>query len=137
MTDKPEAHVPVRLYFTIPDERALRELVSLWQLYQRNEPLGHGRASWRQVFEHLKDIRPWGPSDRLTADAIQDWQERLEAAPQRPVRFETEFWFRDNEERRRRTEHSFEAMLGGLGACPGNSKKRSGQGASSSIRWTV
>ena len=24
-----------------------------------------------------------------------------------------------------------------LGACPGNSKKRSGQGASSSIRWTV
>jgi Subtilase family len=67
------------------------------------------------VFEHLKDIRPWGPSDRLTADAIQDWQERLEAAPQRPVRFETEFWFRDNEERRRRTEHSFEAMLGGLG----------------------
>jgi hypothetical protein len=25
----------------------------------------------------------------------------------------------------------------GLGACLGNSKKRSGQGASSSIRWTV
>jgi hypothetical protein len=31
VTDKPEADVPVRLYFTIPDERALRELVSLWQ----------------------------------------------------------------------------------------------------------
>ena len=26
---------------------------------------------------------------------------------------------------------------GALGACLGNSKKRSGQGASSSIRWTV
>ena len=28
-------------------------------------------------------------------------------------------------------------MPADLGACPGNSKKRSGQGASSSIRWTV
>ena len=28
-------------------------------------------------------------------------------------------------------------LVEALGACPGNSKKRSGQGASSSIRWTV
>lgn len=115
VTDKPAAGVPIRLYFTIPDERALRELVSLWQRFQRNEPLGSGRASWKQVFEHLKDIRPWGPKDRLTADAIRDWQDRLETAPQKPVRFETEFWFRDNEARRRRTENSFGAMLGRLG----------------------
>src|SRR5689334_10504850 len=39
VTDKPAAGVPVRLYFTIPDERALHELVSLWQRFQRNEPL--------------------------------------------------------------------------------------------------
>jgi hypothetical protein len=32
---------------------------------------------------------------------------------------------------------AFGAGLFALGACPGNSKKRSGQGASSSIRWRV
>jgi hypothetical protein len=115
VTDKPTAGVPVRLYFTIPNQQALHELVSLWRQFQRNEPLGRGRASWRQVFEHLKDIRPWGPNDRLTPDAVRDWHERLETAPDRPIRFETEFWFRDNEERRRRTEDSFGAMLGSLG----------------------
>jgi hypothetical protein len=115
VTGKADAAVPVRIYFTIPDERALRELVSLWQRFQRGEPLGTGRAAWRQVFEHLKDIRPWGLQDRLTTDAVQDWRERLEEAPERPVRFETEFWFRDNETRRARTDDSFRAMLAGLG----------------------
>ena len=115
ITDKPTAGVPVRLYFTIPDQQALQELVSLWRHFQQNEPLGYGRASWKQVFEHLKDIRPWGPEDRLTTDAVRDWHERLEVAPERPIRFETEFWFRENEARRRRTEDSFGAMLGGLG----------------------
>jgi carbon-monoxide dehydrogenase large subunit len=34
-------------------------------------------------------------------------------------------------------ERLIELVARDLGACPGNSKKRSGQGASSSIRWTV
>jgi hypothetical protein len=37
----------------------------------------------------------------------------------------------------RRTKSGSSIFHPRLGACPGNSKKRSGQGASSSIRWTV
>src|SRR5262249_24372382 len=92
-----------------------RELVSLWHLFQNDQPLGSGRAAWRQVFEHLRDIRPWGPQDRLTEDAAHDWGERLAAAPDAPIRFETEFWYRENEARRHRTEASFQAMVEGLG----------------------
>ena len=80
---KDDKRVPRRFYFTIPDRTALGELVSLWRRFQRGEALGRGRAAWHSVFGHLADVRPWGPQDRLTADAIEDWRERLELAPDR------------------------------------------------------
>jgi hypothetical protein len=41
---KTEKAVPVRLYFTIPDAVALRELVRLWELYKADQPLGYGKT---------------------------------------------------------------------------------------------
>ncbi len=102
-----DKNVPRRFYFTIPDQTALRELVSLWNRFQRGENLGYGRTAWRDVFSHLADMRPWGPMDRLTEEAIEDWRERLEFAPDTPIRFEVEFWFRDNATRREQAERTF------------------------------
>jgi hypothetical protein len=114
-TAKPDKKVPVRFYFTLPDATALNELVSLWNRFQRSEPLGLGRAEWKKVFEHLTDIRPWGPQDRLTEEALDDWRERLADAADQPVQFEIELWFRDNPERRAIAERSFAAELTRLG----------------------
>ena len=115
---EPREHkrVPRRFYFTIPDQTALRELVSLWQRFQRGEELGRGRTAWRDVFGHLADVRAWGPRDRLTKEAIEDWQERLQTAPDTPIRFETEFWYRDNAARREAAEATFTEELRDLGA---------------------
>ena len=110
-----DKRVPRRFYFTIPDQTALRELVSLWQRFQRGEELGRGRTAWRDVFGHLADIRPWGPRDRLTEEAIEDWRERLEMEPDNPVRFEVEFWYRDNAARRETAEAAFTENLAELG----------------------
>ncbi len=112
---KDEKRVPRRFYFTIPDRTALRELVSLWQRFQRGEELGRGRTAWRDVFGHLADVRPWGPQDRLTAEAVTDWRERLEFAPDRPIRIEAEFWYRDNAARRGTAESKFMEKLRDLG----------------------
>jgi len=106
-TAKPEKKVPRRFYFTMPDERALQELVSLWHRFQRREDLGRGRAEWQKVFSHLANIRPWGPQDRLTQEAIEEWETRLAAQPDQPIRFEVEFWHRENPARRERTEADF------------------------------
>ena len=111
-----DKRVPRRFYFTIPDQTALRELVSLWQRFQRGEELGRGRTAWRDVFGHLADVRAWGPRDRLTKEAIEDWQERLQTAPDTPIRFETEFWYRDNAARREAAEAAFREELRDLGA---------------------
>jgi hypothetical protein len=112
---KPQKAVPVRFYFTFPDQVALAELVSLWKRFVRGEALGHGRTEWRNVFGHLSDIRPWGPKDRVTADALADWEERLRIAPEEPVRFDVEFWYRTNPDARQRAERSFITELERLG----------------------
>lgn len=108
--------VPRRFYFTIPDQRALRELVSLWKRFQRGEELGRGRTAWRDVFGHLADVRPWGPKDRLTKEAEDDWRERLQSAPDTPIRFETEFWYRESAERREAAEATVTDEMRDLGA---------------------
>jgi hypothetical protein len=104
---KPEKRVPRRFYFTMPDESALQELVSLWRRYQRGEDLGRGRTEWQKVFGHLANIRAWGPQDRLTHEAIEEWETRLATQPDQPIRFEVEFWHRGNVVRRERTEAAF------------------------------
>jgi hypothetical protein len=110
-TVKGDGRVPVRMYFTLPDERALRELVSLWQRHQRGETLERGKKAWRDVFRHLKDIRPWGPKDRVTPEALEDWEERLQAAKGKPVRLEIELWFRDRDDRRAQAEQALGQVL--------------------------
>jgi hypothetical protein len=107
--------VPIRLYFTIPDTEALRELVRLWELFKAEQPLGYGKSQWKNVFEHLADVRPWGPKDRLTEETIANWTDRLDTAGEQPVRFEVEFWYRDQEARRRTAERGFAAELERLG----------------------
>ncbi|MCZ8036314.1 MAG: S8 family peptidase [Novosphingobium sp.] len=93
---KPDKPIRRRIYFTMPDATALREIVSLWNRYQRGEALERGRTEWRKVFDHLSDIRPWGPKDRVTEEAKADWLNRLEQAPDNPVRFEVEYWYQTN-----------------------------------------
>ena len=59
-----------RLYLAMPDVEALRQLLSLWERWQRGNGLPHGFTPWRDVFASLRKIRPWGPVDRLSEETI-------------------------------------------------------------------
>lgn len=48
----------------MPDVRALAELVALWRRW-RDKRLARGETPWNGVFELLRDLRPWGPQDRV------------------------------------------------------------------------
>lgn len=61
-----EADKQPHAYLMVPDMAALRSLESLWRRWQRNQ-LQHGETSWAHVFSLLKDLRPWGPLDRVHA----------------------------------------------------------------------
>src|SRR5947207_4964947 len=60
-TDEDKAPVA---YLMVPDIQALRNIESLWQRWQRGQ-LAQGETAWRDVFSLLRDLRPWGPDDRI------------------------------------------------------------------------
>lgn len=54
------------MYLLVPSVRALKEIVSLWKRYTEGEALPRGFTKWRDLFNQLRDVRPWGPRDRVT-----------------------------------------------------------------------
>lgn len=59
-----------RLYMAMPDVQALRHLLSLWRRYQDGESAPRGFKPWFDVFDHLHDLRAWGPRDRVPDETI-------------------------------------------------------------------
>ena len=57
-TDRP---VGGRLYLAMPDVRALRELLRLWDIWRSEGDLPRGHTPWRDIFANLRNVRPWGP----------------------------------------------------------------------------
>ena len=92
-TDRP---LGGRLYLAMPDVAALRQLLSLWERWQRGEELPRRFTPWREVFASLREIRPWGPTDRLSDETIARWREEIERDPAEMRRIEVELWFRDS-----------------------------------------
>lgn len=81
------------LYLMVPNAAALRQLTTLWQRWQADAQLPEGFAPWRALFSQLRDIRPWGPADRLSPqDRAMIAAEHL--SPEGMVRLELELVYR-------------------------------------------
>ena len=84
------------LYLMVPNSAALRQMVSLRNRFQASQALPEGLGPWRDLFEQLRDLRPWGPQDRASPEDIEILaQERADARGM--VRMELELVFRDSE----------------------------------------
>jgi len=92
---------------------ALENLLKLWRTWKRDGSLPHGRATLRDLFEHLKDIRPWGPADRLR---MIDWDEHFAGLdPDSSRSIELELWFRRSASARTTAQSAVEALLAQAG----------------------
>lgn len=81
-------------YLMVPDIRALRQLESLWRRWQRDQ-LIRGETPWHHVFALLRDLRPWGPADRVGALDTNILAEEIEGrADDETVKLEMELVFR-------------------------------------------
>ena len=94
---QPRRDRPVRgrLYLAMPDISALRELLGMWNRYQRGQAPGLGNRPWFDLFEQLRHLRAWGPADRLPEDTVAYLNERIEEGSS-DVRLEVELWWRDD-----------------------------------------
>jgi hypothetical protein len=113
--EKPDQKVSGRIYLAMPDVQALRELLSLWERYKQNRRMPKGRSEWRVLFSQLIDVRPWGPQDRVSSDAIAAWEDDLARDPDTLVRLEIELWYHENAEKRTQAFQALERDIADAG----------------------
>lgn len=83
-----------RMLLAFSNHEALEQMLSLWGRWQKRESIPRGLGKWADVFGHLRDIRPWGVTDRLLETGVlADWAERLEHNEE-ILPCEIELWFR-------------------------------------------
>ena len=104
--DRPQRQLNGQLFVTMSDQRALTELQRLFDSWQEHPDASfeRGFSPLKQVFEHLRTIRPWGIEDRLRDTGVIDtWQSDIDN-DSRIVNFEAELWFRDDQAKRLQAE---------------------------------
>ncbi|ARO88915.1 hypothetical protein EBAPG3_014690 [Nitrosospira lacus] len=88
------------VYLLVPDAQALSNIASLWFRWTQGEDLGIGFAPWRDVFATLRNIRPWGPQDRVQAEERDIIAEEIAfRADAERIRLEIELVYRASEAR--------------------------------------
>lgn len=93
--DEDEEDASPVLYLMIPDARALKEMVRLWALFRAGDVFPRGFAPWRNLFSQLRDLRAWGPRDRVSPeDAVFLAEASTDAHGM--VRIELELVYRDD-----------------------------------------
>ncbi|MGL4419556.1 MAG: S8 family peptidase, partial [Gemmataceae bacterium] len=120
----PSKKLSARLYAVMTNQEAIKKLLSLWSDWQNAPERGWNRKGYvgfgpfKEVFLHLKDIRLWGPTDRLQHTGFLDaWEENQQFArehpgiKQSPVRFEIELWCRTDPAARTRAFNQLNAIV--------------------------
>lgn len=111
-----DAAVPAsHVYLTMPTEESLHKLLTLWKNYEAGKPLRRGYGKWKDMFAHLVALRPWGPRDQLTEEAIVQFRQILRGDVSTHVRIEAEIWYRGTKQERIERGAGFENFIAQVG----------------------
>lgn len=96
------------LHAVCVSEQAKANVLSQWRKWQQTGSVDTGYAPLKRLFAHLKDVRPWGPEDRVrTADVAA----ALEGMLPGDHDVEVELWYRQSDEARRRAEAEVSTLI--------------------------
>lgn len=116
--ERPEKELSGRLYLVMTNQRALEEMLSLWQRYKTDTSVTFDRGlnKFKDVFKALKNVRRWGVEDRLLETGVlEEWQETLQHDGNRVIRFEVELWFRELPGKRQTSQAQVTSSITELG----------------------
>ena len=106
-------------YFCIlTNQRALEEILSLWEKYQANENYSfpRGTTGLKNVFKTLSDIHLWGVKERLEeTDILKAWEEDLSDPDTTDVKCEIELFFRRYDNDRIQSQRKTENYITSIG----------------------
>lgn len=112
----PDEAVPRRLYALMSNQQAMDQLIALWSEWTQNpnQRARHGFGPFKQLFALMRDIRRWGPQDRIAETGVLDcWREAVAIGAM--TTFEVEFWFRTDPTKRQQAYGEVERLVQGLG----------------------
>jgi len=95
------------------NQAAMTELLSLWNAWKRDGRLRRNYGQLAELFAHLKDLRPWGPEDRLKAFDIEARLAGL--LPDARQVIEIELWYRRTERARQVAEQNVTSLVNAAG----------------------
>ena len=90
------------IYLVMQDSRGQREFLRLWKLWEAHQDRAafpRNQAKWKAVFRTLRNVRFWGPKDRITQGMKEEWTEAVATGAQRSV-IEVECWYPPNAQQR-------------------------------------
>lgn len=93
------------LYMVMTNAQAVTELIRLFHLWEADPttPFARGLNPLRSAFQLLRNVRRWGPQDRVRETGLlQSWEETVQliGGAQSSVRVEIELWYRADTARR-------------------------------------
>lgn len=102
-----------RLFLSFTNEQGMRELLSLWNLWEEGKPLPDGKAKWREVFDQTRKIRRWGIDETLRETGMIDcWHDILDPInPTQDIHFQIELFYRHDSVKRKQNELRVAALL--------------------------
>lgn len=112
--DATDDSVPQHLYMVMSNASALGELIRLFELWQANNSitLERGLNPLKEVFALLRNIRRWGPEDRIRETGLlEQWREDARDAGSQTMRAEIELWYRSDSGRRDAARREVEQAL--------------------------
>ncbi|NEK87542.1 S8 family peptidase [Blastococcus saxobsidens] len=112
--------VPESLYMIMTNARAVTQLIALFHRWEADpeEKFARGLNPLRRVFALLREIRRWGPEDRVRETGLlEDWADTLQAigGARSSVRIEIELWFRADPARRAAAQSEVARLIGNAG----------------------
>ncbi|UOY87394.1 S8 family peptidase [Bacillus glycinifermentans] len=98
--EKTEKQLSGRLFLMMSNQRAMKELKTLWDKFKNLEDFDRGYGKWKSLFKQLKDLRLWSIQDRFYKTGFLEVLEEKLAAGQEKIKFEVELWFRNSDSKR-------------------------------------
>lgn len=101
------------LHAVCVNEQAKRNVLGQWREWQQSGSVGRGYAALRTLFEHLRDVRAWGPQDRVrTTDVAAALAGML---PDVEHTVEIELWYRRSGAARQKAEREVSTLIAEAG----------------------
>lgn len=105
-----------RLFLSFSNERGISELLSLWNLWNKDK-LPRGQTKWRDVFSQIRKIRRWSIEETLRETGMVDrWRDLLDPInPTQDVHCQIELFYRRDAMKRKQNEAMVASSLTEMG----------------------